>query len=431
MHKVIAENKTAKLIKLISLYKKNPLFARVSYFTSYQKGSSDYIQRRVVLYENDENFEFVMYQKTFGISTTSRMFNHESIKCKLTYSKGKFYHIVGKSITQMTFNDLDMFVSTFNNLAFDTHVSFTVKEYFINKFTWMRYISETSILQKKAFNTFIRYKLYSLNNAMRHFLKVPLPVVKEIRKAFNGLQLSNTESSSNGSHLNHIYQIWDEMHKVLVNVENLKAEVICNPYFVDICKMARTLGKKVNSSWSAKRIKQEHDNWAKEITYILMESQEVIVLNHNKLYLDFAEFSGYRILKTNRELMIEGMTQHHCVGTYVGSVERGTCAIFHIKGYTLEVKKRKIEEEKIHWGFTNRKEYNVTKGPLFIGQFHGFGNQEAPKELILEVASAISAFNDKFMQSDVPPREEKEEVVDLDDGIEGYENPIINQYPDF
>ena len=61
-------------------------------------------------------------------------------------------------------------------------------------------------------------------------------------------------------------KIWKEMKQVLINVENLKPELYENHLFIDTCKMARTLDRKVNCSWSIKRLTQEHDDWAREIT---------------------------------------------------------------------------------------------------------------------------------------------------------------------
>jgi hypothetical protein len=43
-----------------------------------------------------------------------------------------------------------------------------------------------------------------------------------------------------------------EIMKVLKNVENLKVDFFNNEYFMDTCKMAGTLGKVVNCSWSLK-----------------------------------------------------------------------------------------------------------------------------------------------------------------------------------
>mgnify|MGYP000895386789 FL=1 len=140
--------------------------------------------------------------------------------------------------------------------------------------------------------------------------------------------------------------------------------------------MAKTLNKKVNCSWSAKRLKLEHDTWAREITDVVFIDGDR-ELSISEKYLDFSEKSGFKILKTSKEMAHEGRVNNHCVATYISKVENGSCAIYHIDGYTLELRHK--------WVKGNLE--------LIIGQFRGYKNCEAPKELYDLVISELDKCN--------------------------------------
>jgi hypothetical protein len=74
-----------------------------------------------------------------------------------------------------------------------------------------------------------------------------------------------------------------EIMKVLKNVENLKVD-FNNEYFMDTCKMAGTLGKVVNCSWSFKRLKLEHDKFAREISQIVLLHEELSDLTNSNIF---------------------------------------------------------------------------------------------------------------------------------------------------
>ena len=76
---------------------------------------------------------------------------------------------------------------------------------------------------------------------------------------------------------------------------------------------------------------------------------------------------------------IEGRKQSHCVATYVSSVENGQCAIYSISDYTLELGRKWVD--------------NYTTSVLFINQFRGYKNCDAPKELYDMVKSELTKFN--------------------------------------
>ena len=147
--------------------------------------------------------------------------------------------------------------------------------------------------------------------------------------------------------------------------------------FQDTLNMAVILNRKVNCAWSVKRLQHEHDTWAKEITNIVMEESNRD-LKIKKEYIKFAEQNpDFKLINTTKELALEGLTQSHCVATYSNAVDNGNCAIFHINGYTAEIK--------------------LVNNELRIGQFSGYKNQHAPQKLITELETRVMNFNKQLV----------------------------------
>jgi len=149
---------------------------------------------------------------------------------------------------------------------------------------------------------------------------------------------------------------------------------------IDTIKMGKTLNRKVNMAWSEKRLKEEHDDMSYIITDIVLTECNA-PLSNAQLYLDFAKFTGYKILKSTKELALEGRRLNHCVGGYASSVNSGGSAIFSIQDYTLELTYRYDHSQKGYF--------------LKINQFNGYGNAKAPKELYGEVQEKLDEFVEK------------------------------------
>lgn len=369
---LLEEKKSQQIDHLISVYKENPLKARILYHHGSIGSAST---RRLVMYrhENSEDFEICDFEKKVGISTNNRLYEREKKIGVLVYKKRTgFYYLPnyfnkGKSIQQLTFSTLLEFINHWSTSG--KPILHPVIQDLMKKFTWIRFIGENPSLHDFAFNSFIKHKLFNLNDALKHYYKGPLPMIKIY-----------LDWRSRGYHRlgKDMLKTWREMLRVLYNIENLRLEMLNSNLFLDALRMGKILNKRINCSWSLKRLKAEHDRWSNEITDVVIDAEPLLVLNLKQVYLDFGEFSGYRVLRTNKELMREGLVQHHCVGTYSSEVERGICAIYHVKGYTLELRD----------GVNSRK----GKG-LFINQLNGRFNELAPSELREEVQAIITQFN--------------------------------------
>jgi len=408
---LLEKTESSKLKKLIDTYKKDPYAARVIFFNG---NKNEFFTSRLVIFEHvNGDFEICIIRKTFGVSVTNRMYSRDKKEFSIIYSKKKFYYKSNKKLTQLTFNGLHSFIYSWSSYK-DDH---SVMKYMEEKFSWIRFIRENPILHGTAFNTFIRYKLYNLKDALRYTLKAPWPVIK-ILLGMSKPKKDNNESdfdkliSARSSDPRYLLKRWKEIHKYLKNVESLKLEMYNHHVFDDTCRMAKVLDKKVNCSWSIKRLVEEHDKWAREITHIVLSNEPKYDLKIASIYREFAKFSGYNLLTTNIDLLAEGMVQNHCVGTYISRVERGACAIFHIEGFTLEV------GYGPEWTYDGSRVKQKSENVFKYVQFRGKHNGSAPKHLDDAVKEKIKEFDVYYREKLKTSSSVIEEPVAVDDGLD-------------
>jgi len=358
-YKVLFEEKSSAVERLFEVYRNNPYNARVIYMNN---AKDMYSYMKVVLFTEGNTFNIVLFKKSFGISKTNRIYNSERRMANISYKNGKFYLIFNRGVKPLTLFNLR---STFGQWCQ------YVIDYLQEKFTWLRYVVEKNILTSIAFNTIVSKKLYSYKKAILHTYNVPYPVGSAIHEV-------------NEKTYNHDVQMFINHFKknleYLENITSFDAELIKTNtmLFTDTVKMARVLNRKVNCKWKLKRLKEMHDLWSEEITDITyMDADRKMVIH--PIYLKFSEFANFTILTTTKEMCLEGRKNKHCVATYVNRVESHTCGIYHIDGYTLEV----------------RKDWD-SKG-LVYSQFRGYNNCDAPVGLDEMVKKYIKEFNVKIL----------------------------------
>ncbi len=366
-YKILYESINEKVDKLLGLYKKDKHKARVIFMNNNSKDYS--IKRVVIFFHENGKFNIVHFKKSYGISKTNKLYSSQSQVEQIIYKDNKLWH---------RFSDRgSLKIRALCLMGLQSWHSNTEKEvrvFLLEKFGWLRFVIECNI-QELTFNTIIRNKLYSLNDCLKYMYKIPLPIAKLFfeKKVID---------------IGHQHYTWYKALKIykpyLINIENLKIELLNNNLFSDTLRMARILGKTINCSWGLKRLTQEHDDWGKEITNIVLEEEPLRELNVDKLFIQFAEYSGYKLLTTNKDLLGEGMRQQHCVGTYIEAVDYGKSGIYSIDRYTLELVK------------SSRNEASPTVRQyieLRIRQFRGLRNCDATKELYDEVLQQIHYFN--------------------------------------
>ena len=361
---------------LINFYKEDKLKARVFF---HENTKRNFLKRRVVYFEDDNgDFSIILFKTQFGITVNSKIYSRESKELSIIYKNKKFYFGDSKKLVQLTVNGVNRFYSHTETMP--------IIKILVKKFSWLRFVFENKVLHSTSFNTFVNNKLYNLNDSLRFLFKVPLPVIKVFMNNNKNLTYDyHTEARE-------IIKIFKSYRPYLTNIESMHDGLFVDGLFYDTCNMAKTLGRVVNCKWGRNRLKVEHDKMAREITLIKISCNKLKDLTINRAYIDFAEFSGYKLLTTNFDLYYEGMRQHHCVATYISYVNRGRSGIYHINGYTLELQfglryvtcERNMESKTIDE--TNK---------LRISQFKGLFNESAPDELYDEVNDMVKRFNER------------------------------------
>jgi hypothetical protein len=383
---LLYEQDNIKINRLIELYKENPQHARVIY----KQGNKGEFQRtRVVAYTfANGDINVVQFRHSFGISVTNKMYHSEKNIGSIIYKKetNKWY-VKRTGIKLLNYAEMTAFISNCGNY-YGFNECKTITEFIVKRLPWLRNIAEDkySVSHYVAFNTIISKKLFNVKSIYRHVFGIPYPVIEMMMKTLNKGNNYNYNPTS-------FVKPWKEIKRVLINVDNLKVEMFSHNGFMDACKMASSLNKKINCSWGLKRLIEEHDAWAKEISNVLLLNQKNTKMNIYHIYEDFAEYSGYELLRTNFDMVHDGLMMSHCVATYIDRVDRGICAIYKVDGYTME-----LEFEPVKFKSYQKHSINSDRG-LFINQIRGYKNCEAPRDLVNRIQNMLDNFNNEELPS--------------------------------
>lgn len=403
---LLSEDDTGKVDALFELYKKDRFKARVKYFSN----ATDFKYNRLVIFERGNDFEIVEMQNTFGISVTNRIYSSQKKMRSIIFKKGKFYYInklknvnVIKPLTAATL--LKFISETENGFYHAKHVDLKnnskVYQFLYEKFKWIQMLMETEAARGIAFNTVLSKELFSQKDVLRHIFKVPINIINivlaKVSSSYKDIDDDERLFMRNSNRPSNAFESlrqWKEVSKVLDGVQNLTSEFYHSYLFADTCSMALKLGRRINCNWGIKRLREAHDDWAKDIRNILLDCDLEYRLKIQPAYFAFAKYSGYKLLFTNKEMLVEGVRQNHCVGSYIDKVQRGECAIFHVDGFTLQVKIEKSVLAASN-GFVKISENNgqtlnliqnteeMTKALLFKEFTDRFGSNVEPKNMYM------------------------------------------------
>ena len=353
--KVLFKSINLDLDKVLELVKTDRFKARVLI----KNDPSKYTYTEIILFEDKNQITVIDQTKKLNISINNKLYYTIQNKQIYLYKNSKFWYLYASpknsKIRPLTLSNFP-FISNFDN---GNNQPGTALKVFMEKFSWIRFLLENSaVFSFVSFNTIIKYKLYNYNDLLKYLYKSNLPTAKFM--LLNGIDAKK-------------YKGLLKYTTNLNETSNVEFTNSSSFLFQDTLNMAVILNRKVNCAWSVKRLQHEHDTWAKEITNIVMEESNRD-LKIKKEYIKFAEQNpDFKLINTTKELALEGLTQSHCVATYSNAVDNGNCAIFHINGYTAEIK--------------------LVDNKLKIGQFSGYKNQHAPQKLITELETRVMNFN--------------------------------------
>ena len=355
--------------RLIEIYATSPETAKV--FFEVKKDALKFKETRIVLFEySNGDFRLASIQKSYGISKTNRIYNSSrNLSCIVYKAKDKkFYSQTRNGIKLLTYSHIISHTPVNGHWGIGDEGNVCV-DFFTERYTWFSNLSDYfDLLYNISLNTIITKKLYNKKNIFRHVFKESYPVCQK---------LYEIGSSGRWNSVQTFLPTWIETRKALINIESITKEMYLDDIFMDTCKMANMLNKKINCSWGLKRLKQEHDDWNKQIIQAILKYEIDRPLNIGEQYRKFGEFSesyGIKLLETTHDLIHEGMAQSHCVGTYIGNVDNQSCAIYKYKNYTLELSYSK---------YNNR--FN-------INQLRGFRNVDSSDEIKNEVRKIVAEF---------------------------------------
>jgi hypothetical protein len=358
---LLSERKSDKLDEFLALYKEDRYKARVYFFNNKPDLS---ITRKVVFEKAKGNFEIAEFTRKFGMSKTNIIYNRERKNQSIIYKDKKFYfrgsngRRINSAITQLCYGHI-------------AYANVEALAYLLHKFPWIRNIQENPSCHTVCFSTIMRNKLFNADKILKHLYKAPKPVIKVL-----------LDASYHGQNMFH-HKRWVYVKSYLLNIESLKSEFVNSHYFHDALEMAIKLDKKINCSWSLKRLKEEHDNWSQDLTRIMLSFEKIVDLKPYPIFVEFEKRYGYKLLRTNHELIMEGNSKRHCVGGYSHTVSRGQSGIFQVDGYTLELR------YDTDIGKESRK-------ILLYSQLRGYLNANPPKELDEKIKKFVEEFSKDF-----------------------------------
>lgn len=361
--KVLFKSINLDLDKVLELVKTDRFKARVLL----KNDPSKYTYSEIIVFEDKNQITVIDQTKKLNISINNKLYYTIQHKQVYLYKNNKFWYLcTGRNsmIRPLTISNFP-FISTSYTLIDNNQPkeAGTALKVFMEKFSWIRFLFENSaIFSFVPFNSIIKYKLYNYNDLLKYLYKSNLPTAKF-------MLANNVDAKKYKSLLKYTTNLNETTNELFLSSSSI--------LFFDTINMATILNRKVNCTWSVKRLQQEHDIWAKEITNIVMEESNRD-LKIKEEYIKFAEQNpDFKLINTTKELALEGLTQRHCVATYSNAVDNGSCAIFHINGYTAEIK--------------------LVDNKLKIGQFSGYKNEQAPQNLITELEERVLNFNKQLV----------------------------------
>lgn len=332
---IIEQHTSAEVKHFKEIYEKNRFLARL--YAIERKPSESFT------FLNDcGNGKFQIFEKTkrYGVSSTLKLYASYKTNTKYIVGNGKFYRHERNNLMPI----------------FTNSIPAQYQELFEKNYSWLRFYKENKL--NLPMNTVVSRRLYDLRKAIRYMYGTDIETGIKIHKLIEPRE-------------------WKTYRKNLINIENFNVELLKNVHnLVDAISMAYKLNLKVNAAWSVKRLEDEHNKMSINLAGF-MSSFDNRKLFIGKPFIDFAEQlpEGFKLLETSGQLSAEGAIQQHCVGSYASTVDRGQCAIFRYKDYTMELR---------------------LNGKIHLGQLNGKRNSRAPVEEREYINGLVEKFNNEY-----------------------------------
>ena len=357
--------------KLFEIYRENKKMARI-YFLN--KGRNTFKQYKTILFFTDKkHFEIVEFEKIVGISKTNKIYSNEKRISKIIVNGNKFHKIkYVKSKGEIR----TLKLAHLNSLEWGV---------FIEAMPWMKFLKkDLEVTSQVTFNKIFSNKLFTEAKLIRHVLGIPYKtyiILHNANKVYNITKDSSYILRQNAGWLAYNIRLIPTYNNTQYsNIKNMdklhvamfEREIEAGILF-DTIRMGAILDEPVNILWSKKRFYDTHNKWSVYLTNLILELDNY-ELKPKLIYESFANYSGYKLFTTSKELGLEGKKQSHCVASYSDKVSNGKAGIFHYKNYTIEINE-------------------TNGGGLKIAQIRGYKNSLPSDELKQEIHQTVEEFN--------------------------------------
>lgn len=364
---LLYEDTPENIHQLNLIYDKDRFHARVYYMNTRgdTRTESTFKQKSLYRFEDkDGNVDIVLFTRSYGISKTNKRYISKKVDFRIRIrDTGVWVTYEHKIRAYMLFD-----------ISVQRHygdIADKVEEVVSEKLAWYRYLKEEFPHFDRSLNYFINHGLYNKKDIIKHEYGFDLPLSTIL------YNLDKKGVLHGGSDFRKLkfYKPW------MINENKFNEKLILKNWrlFHDSLKVAKMLDRKINLRWSKKRLEKEHIDMSMDMVNIIYQYDES-KLDNKQCYIDFAEFSRYKLIGTMKELALEGITKRHCVVSYKDMVNNHRSGIYCIGDYTLELSER--------------------DGGLYMTQFMGYENALAPNKLDNEVKDMITEFNEKCYASE-------------------------------
>jgi hypothetical protein len=377
---LLYEDTPDNITQLNKIYKEDRYHARVYYLNSSGDPSLDgnFTQESLYRFEDkDGNMDLVLFQRKYGITKNNKRYISKKVQFRIRIRASGVWVTSNYKIRAYMLHDAF-------GLRCNHKIQKKIEEIMFKKLAWFRYIKEEFPHMDKSLNYFINKGLYTKKDIIKDQYGFDWPLSKVL---YDMDKENNTFYGYADYRKLQFYKDW------IINENKFDKELITKNWgiFYDSLKVAKVIDKKINMRWGEARLKQEHIDMSMEMVNIIYRYDES-ELNNKKCYVEFAEYSGYKLMGTMKELAMEGITKRHCVASYKMDVNRQYCSIYGIGDYTLEL------------GECNEG--------LYIKQFRGYENKLAPDVLRDAVNDKLGKFNDDvYLVEDSNIKEEHQESL--------------------
>lgn len=338
--------------------------------------------------DKEDSVIFIHQTVTYGVSTSLKRYTSRKVDGMtiINLKKKTFYR---KGDTKKLFPLID------NNIIIEE-----AKEFIYGEFPFLKYLKEYRL--NIPFNTVFKNKLFTFKKALAWYYQTQytetLAKIHESHALGNNRKevLYNLRSCVNLHRAN--------LDLLGINHVEIHRGRMRDDYLLDCTRMAFSLNRKIDLTWTRRRLEEEHDNMSNIITNMLFGADDR-PLKISDIFLEFPMLDGWQLISTTKALAWEGMRQRHCVGTYGNQIESGQCAIYHVEGYTLQLTRDRVELPTMRAipgdGTQETIRYEVVHEKFFglkINQFRGHSNNPAPNELRELVQQQLDKFNLKLKE---------------------------------